>query len=150
MKTRAQVTFSANKSLSKLCPINMVSALNMFSRTAWTSRRVMLVFSRSSSVTPENLQSNRTQVGILHLKAQSPSALREWWAVEFQQCSQPCHVPERAQSSVPRKSILSCCHSPHLVSQPPSGVTAIPWCHSPLLGVTALTWCCNPPPWSLA
>lgn len=89
VKARAQVTFSANKSLSKLCPINMVSALNMFSRTAWTSRRVMLVFSRSSSVTPENLQSNTRQVGLLHLKkhlkAQSPSALKEWWPVEFQQ-----------------------------------------------------------------
>lgn len=67
----------------------MVSALNMFSRTAWTSRRVMLVFSRSSSVTPENLQSNRTQVEVLHLKkhlkAPNPSAPREWWSVEFQQ-----------------------------------------------------------------
>lgn len=61
-----QVTFSANKSLSKLCPINMVSALNMFSRTAWTSRRVILVFSRSSSVTPENLQSKSRKEGCLH------------------------------------------------------------------------------------
>lgn len=61
-----QVTFSANKSLSKLCPIKMVSALNMFSRTAWTSRRVMLVFSRSSSVTPENLQSESRREGSLH------------------------------------------------------------------------------------
>lgn len=61
-----RITFSANKSLSKLCPINMVSALNMFNRTAWTSRRVILVFSRSSSVTPENLQCKSREEGFLH------------------------------------------------------------------------------------
>lgn len=32
-----------------------VSALNMLSRTAWTSRSEMLVSARSASVTPENL-----------------------------------------------------------------------------------------------
>lgn len=52
---RATFTFSANKSLSKLWPIRIVSVLNILKRTAWTSRRVIDAFSRSASVTPENL-----------------------------------------------------------------------------------------------
>lgn len=50
-----QVTFKARRSLSRLCPMRMVSALNKLSRTAWTSRSEMLVSARSASVTPENL-----------------------------------------------------------------------------------------------
>lgn len=50
------ITFSANKSLSKLCPMRTVSALNMFNRTAWTSRNVTVTSCRSASVTPENLR----------------------------------------------------------------------------------------------
>lgn len=49
-------TFRASRSLSRLCPMRMVSALNMLSSTAWTSRRLMVTFSKSSSVTPENLR----------------------------------------------------------------------------------------------
>lgn len=48
-------TFRASRSLSRLCPMRMDSALNMLSSTAWTSLRVMVVLSKSSSVTPENL-----------------------------------------------------------------------------------------------
>lgn len=48
-------TLRASRSLSKLCPMRMVSALNILSSTAWTSRRLMVVFSKSSCVTPENL-----------------------------------------------------------------------------------------------
>lgn len=39
--------------------MRMVSALNMLSRTAWTSRSEMLVSARSASVTPENLGTER-------------------------------------------------------------------------------------------
>ncbi len=55
-------TLSANRSLSRLCPIRMDSALNMLSSTACTSLRVMVVFSRSSCVTPENLEVTQTGV----------------------------------------------------------------------------------------
>lgn len=52
---KKRLTFRASRSLSRLCPIRMDSALNMESSTAWTSLRVMAALSRSSAVTPENL-----------------------------------------------------------------------------------------------
>lgn len=47
-------TRKARKSLSKLCPIKMVLSENLLSKTACTSRMVVLTFSKSSSVIPLN------------------------------------------------------------------------------------------------
>lgn len=64
---RSHSTLRASRSLSKLCPMRMVSALNILSSTAWTSRRLMVVFSKSSCVTPENLWRIHTAFMILYL-----------------------------------------------------------------------------------
>lgn len=55
-------TLRAKRSLSKLWPIRIDSALNMFSKTACTSLSLMVALSRSSSVTPENLNTHRVNI----------------------------------------------------------------------------------------
>lgn len=63
-------TLRASRSLSRLWPMRMDSALNMLSSTAWTSLSLMVALSRSSSVTPENL----TYIGWCHADVE----LRSW------------------------------------------------------------------------
>lgn len=65
---RSHSTLRASRSLSRLCPMRMVSALNILSSTAWTSRRLMVVFSKSSCVTPENLWRIYTAFMILFIQ----------------------------------------------------------------------------------
>jgi len=72
-RKKKNLTFRARRSLSRLCPMRMDSALNILSSTAWTSLRVMVAFSKSSSVTPENLSNtgytNLKNTETIHLKS---------------------------------------------------------------------------------
>lgn len=60
--SRETFTFTAVRSLSRLCPIKIVLSVTKLKRTACTSRKDVVTSSKSSSVMPLNLITNRKRM----------------------------------------------------------------------------------------